>query len=155
MFRYYILEMNNKQVLSERVMQLINTILFLEKRNVFTCQNTKLFPSEIHMMQLISMGKCANATAMAAALGVTKGAVSQTLSRLEKKKIIVKTNDIYNKNGLIISFTDLGKMILKKFDEKRAGIGTEYEKYLSELPVQDQVVIEKFITQVEKFLSEL
>jgi DNA-binding MarR family transcriptional regulator len=147
--------MKNKTVLSERVMQLISTILFLEKRNIFTYKNTKLFPSEIHLMKLIAIGQCANATAMAVALGVTKGAVSQTLSRLEKKNIIVKANDVYNKNGLIISFTDFGKTILKKFDEKRTGRGSEYEKYLNNLPVQDQAVIETFITQVEKFLSDL
>jgi len=147
--------MNKASVLSEQVMHLINTVLFLEKRNIFIYKNVKLFPSEIHLMKLIAMGQCANATAMAVALGVTKGAVSQTISRLEKKNIVIKANDINNKNGLIISFTDLGKTIMKKFREKRTRSTLAYEKYLDNLSVQDKAVIQEFIAQVEMFLSEL
>jgi DNA-binding MarR family transcriptional regulator len=58
----------------------------------------------IHLI-LVMSEQPTNATQMAQALHVTKGAVSQTISRLKKKGIIKKDKDPYLKNELTLMFT--------------------------------------------------
>ncbi|MDE2185013.1 MAG: MarR family transcriptional regulator, partial [Alphaproteobacteria bacterium] len=60
-----------------------NRLVFLEKRYVFRHGGLALHPSELHLLLAIRGEPEANATRLAARLGVTKGAVSQVLKRLE------------------------------------------------------------------------
>ena len=59
----------------------------------------KLYPSEIHLLLLIDAQSQLNATGLAERLGLTKGAVSQTLTRLEKKGVLIVQESaiIYNR----------------------------------------------------------
>ena len=60
-------------------------------------------------MLAIKNGVNTNASGIAKQFGLTKGAISQTLSRLEKKGIINKTKDPYKKNELTLSLTNFGE----------------------------------------------
>lgn len=65
-----------------------------------------LFPAEVHMLSTIeALGDAATVTAIAAACGVTKGAVSQTLKRLEGKGLIRRdaTDGHGNRGGVGLS----------------------------------------------------
>ena len=73
------------EMIKGQLQRVINKILFMKKKSLFLFQGVELYPSEVHLMLLIKGERATNATKMAAQLGVTKGAVSQTLSRLEKK----------------------------------------------------------------------
>ena len=95
--------------IKRQIIQVINKILFSEKKRVFKCGEASLHPSEVHLLLMIENDLATNASKIAQQLGLTKGAVSQTLSRLEKKGVIVKSRDPYNKNELTLSLTDLGK----------------------------------------------
>ncbi len=106
-------------------------------------------------MGVVAGDKRINATAMAKELGVTKGAVSQTLSRLEKKGILYKTKDPHNKNELSAHFTELGKSAIENHHEMRASLNSEYEKYIATLPGREKEVIRRFLTHVEKFVDRL
>jgi DNA-binding MarR family transcriptional regulator len=95
--------------LTSQVQLIINQLLFLEKRKNLTFEGISLYPSEIHLMLETKGDQAVNATKIADKLGITKGAVSQTLARLEKKGIIEKIKDPYNKNELSIILTPMGK----------------------------------------------
>jgi DNA-binding MarR family transcriptional regulator len=69
----------NKTVI-HHLQRVINKILFLKKKNLFQFQGVKFYPSEVHVMLVIEEKRATNATRMAEQLGVTKGAVSQTLT---------------------------------------------------------------------------
>jgi DNA-binding MarR family transcriptional regulator len=147
--------MSNNTILSNHIMQFVNTLIFLEKRSVFTYKDINLYPSEIHLLVLISEGHAVNATAMAEKLGVTKGAISQTLSRLQKKNVLLKTKNPFNKNELTVHFTKTGREAMAHFVHKRAAQEQAYAKYISQLSSQDELVIQKFLTQMGQFLSGL
>lgn len=104
--------MSNYEDIADLLMRVINTIIFSEKKNVFRFEGATLYPSEVHLILLIHKDLDRNATRMAEKLGLTKGAVSQTLSRLEKKGILEKIKDPYNKNELTIAFTRFGEKAL-------------------------------------------
>lgn len=147
--------MNKNTTLSNHIMQFINTLLFLEKRSVFAYKDINLYPSEIHLLVLISEGHAVNATTMAEKLGVTKGAISQTLSRLQKKNVLLKTKNPFNKNELTVHFTKTGSEAMVQFVQKRAAQEQAYANYINKLSSQDEQVIQNFLTQMEQFLSGL
>lgn len=147
--------MNTNIELSAQIMRFMNQLIFLEKKSVFTHKGVTLYPSELHLMAIILKGKTSGATAMAEKLGITKGAVSQTLSRLEKKNIITKTKDPFSKNELTVEFTPLGSEALEAFALTRNENQKKYSRYLSGLTSSEKKTLQKFLTQMENFLSGL
>src|SRR5208283_1992850 len=95
--------------LSEQIRRVINRLIFLEKRTVLRHGGLKLHPSEIHLMQVISEYPDLSAGEMAQKLGISNGAVSQTLARLERKGVITKFKDPTLKNRMSAAFTASGK----------------------------------------------
>jgi DNA-binding MarR family transcriptional regulator len=147
--------MKTTEMLFEQTMRMMNQLIFLEKKFYFTYKELTLFPSEIHLLGLISEGASVNATTMADKLGVTKGAVSQTLSRLEKKKAIIKTKDPFNKNVLTVQFTPTGLNALQSFSKMRMETKNQFLKYLGALTANEKTIINTFLGQMELFIKEL
>jgi len=141
--------------LSSQITRVINQLLFLEKKSVFTYRGITLYPSELHLMEVVAADGDDNVTTMAQTLGVTKGAVSQTISRLVKKRIVTKTRDPYNKNELTVQFTATGKRAMETFALLRADAGRRYETYLSSLTDTERQTIGTFLTQVERMIADL
>jgi DNA-binding MarR family transcriptional regulator len=141
--------------IAEQLQRIVNKLIFLEKKGIFQHGNTRLYPSEIHLMLVIDNGQATNATEMAKRLGVTKGAVSQTMSRLEKKGMLYKSKDPFNKNELTASFTSSGKEAVTQFQELRASFHQAYGDYLSTLSENDRDVIGRFLSHVEGIIDEM
>lgn len=141
--------------LIEQIFIFLNKVIFLEKRNIFQLKGVKLYPSEIHLILFINKELDCNATRIAEKLGLTKGAVSQTLTRLEKKGIIEKTKDPFNKNELTISFTSFGKEVMGAYLKKRKSANEQYDKYLSSLKAEERSVIKRFIQHIEANIDSL
>lgn len=106
-------------------------------------------------MLLIGDEQGNNVTKMAGKLGVTKGAVSQTLSRLEKKGILEKTKDPFNKNELIVTFTQIGEDALDKYREMRMAFLNHFVNYFSSLSESECEVVELFLSHMEVILNDM
>ncbi len=141
--------------IAHRIRSVANRLVFLEKRSILKHEGIKLHPSEIHLMQAIHQHPEANAGEMAQWLGVTLGAVSQTLSRLEKKGVIEKQRDPSRKNEVSVSFTRLGQEVLDRFHRDRASAMAEFAGYLESLDENDRRAVTSFLSQWEDFLGEL
>lgn len=143
------------ETLTAHILRISNKLVFLERRTIFQFENVKLYPSEIHLIAVINTGTEGNATELAAQLGVTKGAVSQTLTRLEKKGVLIKTKDPYHKNELTISLTEQGQQALTAYQKWQANLQAHYGQYIATLSVPHQEVIHRFLTHVEQVLDSL
>ncbi len=141
--------------LAGALQRVINKLIFLEKRIIFQHGGVKLHPSEIHLMQLIQAEKRINATQMARQLGITKGAVSQTLTRLGKKGVLQKSKDPQQKNELTASFTHLGQEAIAAFENQQARRTALFADYMGQMPTQDRQAVAGFLDQMERFLAEL
>jgi len=146
---------NNNTSLAEQILRISNKLIFLEKKSIVKHGGLKLYPSEIHLIDVIAKGQDINASKMAARLGVTKGAVSQTLARLEKKGILNKTKDPQNKNELTVHFTQLGKDVLKEQIELRKTFHEQYAKYFSNISEKEKAIIMGFLKKMEEFFDVL
>lgn len=76
-----------------------------------------LYKSEIHTIELI--GSCieCNMTEMAERLGVTKGALSQVVNKLKKKKLVIKERKSDNEKEVFLKLTEAGQKAFEKHIE--------------------------------------
>ena len=139
----------------ERLQRVINKILFLGKKRVFRFEGVDLFPSEVHLMMVIREGTSTNVTRMAEELAVTKGAVSQSLTRLEKKGVLVKTRDPSRKNELTLSFTPFGTRTLQHYQSHTAGFFEGPRSYLIGLSSGERRAIQGFLEELEEAFDQV
>ena len=67
-----------------------------------------VFRAEIHTIRAIGDKPGTNVTKLAEYMGVTKGAVSQTIKKLVRKKLVRKTYAPDNAKEVLLELTDLG-----------------------------------------------
>jgi DNA-binding MarR family transcriptional regulator len=141
--------------LRDRISRIINRLIFLEKRSVFQLGSLKLHPSEIHLMKVVRERPDLNAGEIAQRLGVSNGAVSQTLARLERKGVITKVKDPSLKNRVTAVFTESGRLAIERFEQERASSAESFTNYLAGLSEREKEVIHGLISHMEEFLEEL
>lgn len=144
--------MDTNRVLS-RLRRVVNQLLFLKKKRMFSFEDVDFYPSEVHLMMVIRDRVATNATRIAEELGVTKGAVSQSLSRLERKGVLIKSRDTDNKNELTLTFTPLGKRALDHYRERTRGVFDGARALLDGYSPNQRRAVEAFLEEVEKGLD--
>jgi DNA-binding MarR family transcriptional regulator len=88
-----------------------------------------MFRREIHTVQAIGRNPGINVTDLAEYMGVTKGAVSQTITKLTKKGLVRKTYAPGNAKEVILELTDLGQIGFQnheKFHMEALNIARDY-----------------------------
>ena len=141
--------------IKKQIINVINKTIFKEKKKIVKFKGVSLFPSEVHLMLVIKNDIDTNATEIAKQLGLTKGAISQTLLRLEKKGIILKTKDPYNKNELTLSLTGFGEKAYESFQSSQVAFMEAHENYLAKLDAREKEVILNFLVHMEKAIDGL
>ena len=84
---------------------------------------------EIHTVQAIGRNSGINVTRLAEQTGVTKGAVSQTVSKLVRKGLALKTHPPGNDKEVVLELTNLGRIGFlnhEKFHMDALNIAREY-----------------------------
>lgn len=141
--------------IKKQIIQVINKIIFSEKKRVMKFRGTSLYPSEVHLLLVIENDIDTNATEIAKQLGLTKGAVSQTLSRLEKKGIIIKSKDPYNKNELTLSLTGFGKEAYHFCQSTKMAFIEAHDDLLAKLNPKEKEVLLNFLQHMEKTIDDV
>jgi DNA-binding MarR family transcriptional regulator len=93
--------------------KMVNKYNALEKVPVKFKKGHNLYHSERHMIDNIGENSEMNITEFAESLGVTKGAVSQVVSKLEKKGIVKRNKKSGNEKEVILSLTKEGSELYK------------------------------------------
>ena len=128
-----------------KIFETISKLTSLERRRNIIYKGMKLYPSEIHLLLFIYHIQDKNITQIANHLGLTKGAISQTLSRLNRKGIIVKETEPLRKNQLHIQFTEKGKVLMDHVNEFRSFLETEFISYLESKSSNEKNIISEFL----------
>lgn len=134
--------------LVKKILHSMNRIFYVEKRRVIRFEDIQLYPSEAHFILFIHMEQDTNITEIGQRLGLTKGAVSQTLTRLEGKGILNKSADPYKKNQLHITFTPKGEQLLGKIIELKERLHREYMEYVRSLSDSEKETVSQFIDKM-------
>ncbi len=128
--------MDRKKTCEEIVdlfIRLANKYRSLEKIPVDYGAGHRLYHSERHMLDQIGDNPEMNITEFAHFVGVTKGAVSQVVKKLEGKGVVRRYKQIVNEKEVFIELTDQGRDIYKRHkkvnEESIAPLYEELRKY--------------------------
>ncbi len=109
----------------------------IERRPVDFGTGTPLYPAEVHMLSTLDMLGDGHVTGIARACGVTKGAVSQMLSRLRDKGLVDREPDGETSGKAVIRLTELGKTVNQAHNAFHREHDREFLDYLRGLPDRD------------------
>ncbi|MFL0167062.1 MarR family winged helix-turn-helix transcriptional regulator [Clostridium beijerinckii] len=99
-----------KNKISYILLRILNRFDEIDKKTHCYGTDTPLFSAEINMLRIIKENEGIHVTGIADKLGVTKGAVSQIVNKLNKKGLIKKETDLYNQSKLMLSLTSKGEI---------------------------------------------
>ena len=95
--------------------------LFLRILHMYSVINRKpkdfgtgdlLYLTELHTLTMIAKNREVNLTGLAEIMGVTRGAISQTMRKLVSKNLVIKKN-VTNRKEFNLSLSEKGKLVMK------------------------------------------
>ena len=97
--------------LMESFLRMVNKYNAMEKFPLSFRTNHKFYHSERHMLDMFGGNQSMNITEFARMNGITKGAVSQIVGKLERKGALRRYKGEGNEKEVFIELTDKGKEI--------------------------------------------
>lgn len=101
----------------ELFIRLANKYKAMEKIPLDFGAGAHLYHSEMHLIDQIGDHPGMNITELAELAGVTKGAISQTVKKLESKGVVTRYKGTENEKEIFLKFTTIGKEIYNKHKE--------------------------------------
>jgi DNA-binding MarR family transcriptional regulator len=115
-----------------------------------------LSSSEIHLIEVVGdQQEVLSVTDLSKQLGVTKGAVSQNLKKLENKGLTTKTADPENSSRAIVKLTYKGKTAYFAHKHWHETMDGGYLAYFSRLEQEKIDFLDEFLTKVEDFMQRI
>ena len=105
----------------ETFLRIINKFKVLEKIPIDHGTGDLLYASEINTLEIIGDSPGFNLTQLAQKKGVTKSAVSQIVTKLVNKQLVIRNQSPDHEKVFFLELTDAGKVAFKnheKFHEK-------------------------------------
>ena len=136
--------------INEYLVKLFRTIKDMENLELFT-DTAKLSKTEFRLLREIALeheqGRDIISSELARRLGVTRSAVSQIVTRLEKENIVVRTSSPSDKKIAYVRFSDKALAVF----EEQCKVGNEiFERVVSELG-EDKIKV--LIKSYDEFLE--
>lgn len=140
----------------EKFEKLVQLYLEIEKTPRRYGTNELLTSVEIHLVELIGDNhEQLSVTELANASGVTKGAISQNLKKLEKKGLSGKDEDPANASRAIVQLTSKGKAAYFAHKHWHETMDGGYLQYINELDEEKITFVLEFLARVEQFLESI
>ena len=144
---------NEKLVIHGKFQSILRLAQKMEKVQRSFGTGEMMSHSEIHLLEIIGDTKGLSVTDISRHLGITKGAVSQSLIRLEKKGFTTKETDPENLSRSIVSLTSKGQTAYWSHKHWHETMDGGFLKYLDELDDESFEIIVDFLDKVETFLK--
>jgi len=135
---------------SEVLIDVLDAVLYLDKKRVVNAAGVRLHPSETHLLVCAVRGM--SFTEIARQFGISKGAVSQTVSRLAGKGIVVVDKDPSRKNTATVRLTPLGETLHAHIAALRARLGADLDRYLADYSPAELATVARFVADLRAFV---
>lgn len=112
-----------------------------------------LCSSEIHTLDAVDKHDGVGVTELAEELEITKGAVSQTISKLESKQLLTKEQDPLHRSRVIIRVTPLGSVACKNHVAFHKEHDKHFVKYVASLDDCSFAQCSEFCRQMNKWMD--
>lgn len=136
----------------EKFIQMINKYNNLESLNIDFVPGVKISHSDAHLLTLMSKNKDKKVSQLADIFGVTKGAVSQQIKKMEKRGLLnrIRYND--NFKEVFIELTDFGEKAVKKHNEIDGAALEGVKTFLDSKSIEEQQFL---LTVIENIINSL
>jgi len=137
--------------------RLLNVMLKLAEAQVRMHRygtDTPLFAAEIHMIKCVKENPDRHMTALAEVLGVTRGAVSQIVMKLEGKGMLVKEEDEGSRLRRVLRVTSKGERAYVFHEELHAAFDRLVEDLLSGASDGERAFLLNFLGKLGASLDE-
>lgn len=114
-----------------------------------------LYPAEVHTLSTIYENPALSMTELAGILGVTKGAVSQMITRLDKKGLISKGFAPGSDKQRMLTLTKKGNVAYQGHLEHHRQMALIIEKRMSLLSIDDLKQYQHINSIIEELIEEL
>jgi len=159
MFTYYtLIPMKSKTpspfAITAQFAELAELWLQIDKKPRRFGTDQDLYRAEVQLIETVGSTEGMSVTDLAGVLGITKGAVSQRLKKLEQKGLIVKTPDPSNQSRLIVELTAKGKVAYYAHEHWHETMDGGFRDYFMNLPEDKLRFLEEFLSRVKTFLKK-
>ncbi len=133
-----------------RFESVVNKFRIIEKHSKELATGEMLNICDIHMIAAVEKNPGTNITELSAKLGITKGAVSQTVGKLVNKDYLKRIKDPKNDKHVLVELTDRGKEIVHLHDQFHRDIFTNY---LSDVSFGQLAIFSEVLEKIEAFMD--
>lgn len=130
-----------------------NKLNRLEKKAIDFGTGEKLFASELHAIDAIGKKQRTTVTALCNQFGVTKGAVSQIIGKLEKKGCVLKERNREDGKEIDITLTEKGWKVFAFHEELHGEMDEELFNFMKTIPEDRLRDFLEILTHVEKYVD--
>lgn len=135
--------------LAQTLVRVFNKFTENEKKPRYFGVPELMHASEIHMVMLIGDNPGVHGAELARVAGVTRGAISQILAKLEKKGLVQKIKDPENSLKKVPVLTNKGKVAYYAHEQYHEEMDRDIYAYVDRLTDEQVTVIEKFLYELE------
>lgn len=151
------MEKEQRQKLTEMIetfVRICNKYTAVSSRPLDYGSGDLLFPSEIHMLNHISIKREQSISEIGRYFGISRSAASQTVMKLEKKGFCTKSKKI-NQRNIYIELTDKGKRALNVFLNYKNNIFNDLIEVFESTSKADIKVIDRVFFSLEKHMDKM
>ena len=146
--------MNNElQNLIDLFLKILHLYSIIDRKPKDYGTGDLLYFTELHTISAVAVNKEINITQLADIMGVTKGAISQTIRKLVNKNLILKSN-IINRKEVNLRLSEKGLAVFKSQESSQKEIftfaGTLYEKARPE----DREMVKRLFLAISNNMEE-
>lgn len=141
--------------IKELFIKIVNRFKIIEGMAIdFGGIGINLYPSEIHLIEVIGNYPEINITELADKMGVTKGAVSQIIKKIVKKDLVVKYKNSSNQKEVHLMLTPKGKSSYLGHEEYHKESDMELINYYSEMTIEQREFLQEFFERIDKIIEK-
>lgn len=147
------LKSKNRIKLSYTFLRVVTKLSEIDRETRYYGTDQPLYEAEIHMIKSIKENEGIHVTGLADMLGVTKGAVSQILKKLEGKGMIIKDTDPRNLSRLILRLTQKGETAYLHHEELHQEFDGLFNAMLKDATEQNKEFLKNFFNSLDEKLD--
>ena len=133
--------------------RIINKFISIEKKPRDFGTGALLYPSEIHNIEIIGRNPGINVTNLARKLGVTKGAVSQIVYKLERKNLVEKFRDSSNEKEVMLKLKKKGEIAFNGHEDFHAEFYSEIMDEVDDMTLEQISFLQNIFIKIDKYVS--
>ena len=135
----------------EALIELLDSVLYLERKQVVGLAGVRLNPSESHLLMCALEGL--TFTQIANRFSISKSAVSQVFSRLSAKGVVVITKAPRRRNAASVSLTPLGEGLRDQTLSLRRELARRVEDIMCCYDATEQAAVLRFIGELHRLIQ--